>query len=193
LDPLWDHYGSGYIPANSEWVYNTPTQYSEFITDFTDPLITGVYALEVSMDNGQTLTDSISFPFLLTLPIISSRTFQIHTDLAGNLFWTWEIPEKLLELAKTYDLQMRAGVGAWVSGKNVALYWPNVPVEMGSSFVPSSIYQNLVSVADEIGFHLQVRTSNSIARAYSNRIVVQDLSSPVSIFPKKRVVVIPLF
>ena len=74
------------------------------------------------------------FDFLLDLPIIPSRTFQIQTDSSGNLFWTWDIPEQLLTLAKTYDLQYKAGVGAMVNGQNVALYWPNVPVEMGSSF-----------------------------------------------------------
>jgi hypothetical protein len=144
------------------------------------------------MENGQLLTGLIAFDFLLDLPIISSRTFQIQTDSAGNLFWTWDIPEQLLTLAKTYDLQIRAGVVAIVGGQTVALYWPNVPVEMGSSFAPSSIYQNLVSRSDEIHFSFQVRSSNNMARAYSNTIVVQDLSSPVSVTPKKNVVVVPL-
>ena len=168
-------------------------QISDFNADILDPLVIGNYTLEVTMDSGPSLIGQIDFDFLLDLPIISSRTFQIHTDSAGNLYWTWDIPEELLTLAKTYDLQIRAGVGAMVSGEIVALYWPNVPVEMGSSFAPSSIYQDLVSRADVIRFWFQVRTSNNNARAYSKRIDVQDLSSPVSITPKKNVVVIPFF
>jgi hypothetical protein len=39
---------------------------------------------------------------------------------------------------------------------------------------------------------VQVRSSNNNARAYSNTIVVKDLTSPVLITPKKSAVVIPL-
>lgn len=83
-------------------------------------------------------------------------------------------------------------MAAIANGQTVALYWPNIPVEMGSSFAPSSIYQDLVRRADEIHFRVQVRTSNNNARAYSNKIEVKDLSSPVSVIPKKSVVVVPL-
>jgi hypothetical protein len=183
FDPLFDFYGARFDLGSSAWVYNTPFQISDFYANILDPLVIGNYTLEVSMDNGPPLTGQIAFDFLLDLPVISSRTFQIHTDSAGNLYWTWDIPEQLLTLAKTYDLQIRAGVSAMVNGQEVALYWPNIPVEMGSSFAPSSIYQDLVSRADEIFFSLQVRTSNNYARAYSKTIVVQDLSSPVSVTP----------
>ena len=179
--PLFDYYGARFDLGSSAWLYYTPMQISDFHANILDPLAIGNYTLEVSMDSGPLLIGQIAFDFLLDLPIISSRTFQIHTDSAGNLYWTWDIPKQLLTLAKTYDLQIRAGVGASVNGQEVALYWPNVPVEMGFSFAHSSIYQDLVSRADEIYFSLQVRTSNNNARAYSKTIVVQDLSSPVSI------------
>ena len=193
FDPLFDYYGARFDLGSSAWVYYTPMELSEFRTNILDPLVIGNYTLEVSMENEELLTGVIAFDFLLDLPIISSRTFQIHTDSAGNLYWTWDIPEQLLTLSKTYDLQIRAGVAAMVNGQNVALYWPNVPVEMGSSFAPIPIYQDLVSRSDEIRFWFQVRSSNNNARAYSNTIVVKDLSSPVSVTPKKNVVVVPLF
>ena len=193
FDPLFDYYGARFDLGSSAWVYYTPMQISEFRANILDPLVIGNYTLEVSMENEELLTGVIAFDFLLDLPIISSRTFQIHTDSAGNLYWTWDIPEQLLTLSKTYDLQIRAGVAAMVNGQNVALYWPNVPVEMGSSFAPSAIFQDLVSRSDEIQFWFQVRSSNNNARAYSNTIVVKDLSSPVSVTPKKNVVVVPLF
>jgi hypothetical protein len=194
FSPLYDYFGSRFNLATSTWDYFTPMKLSDFYADILDPLVIGTYTLEVSMENGQTLTGQIAFDFLLDLPIISSRTFQIHTDSAGNLFWTWDIPEQLLTLAKTYELQIRAGVGAMVNGQNVALYWPNVPVEMGYSFAPSSIYQDLVSRSDEIHFGFQVRTSNNNARAYSKTIVVQDLSSPVSVTPtpKEDILIFPI-
>ena len=193
FEPLLDYYGSRFNTITSAWEYNTPIQISEFNANILDPMVIGTYTLEVSTDTGPTLIEQIDFEFLLDLPVISSRTFQIQTDSTGNLFWTWDVSEELITLAKTYDLQIRAGVAALVSGELVALYWPNVPIEMGHSFTPSSIYQDLVSRADVIRFGFQVRTSNNNARAYSKRIDVQDPSSQVSIFPKKSTVVVPLF
>jgi hypothetical protein len=194
FDPLYDFYGSRFDLASSSWIYYTPSPLpiSDFGAEIIDPLVIGTYTLEVTMDNWQILTGTIDFDFLLDLPVISARTFQIHTDSAGNLHWTWDIPKQLLTLAKTYDIQIRAGVAAMLNGELIAMYWPNVPVEMGSSFTPRSIVQDLLNGADEIIFAFQVRTSNNNARSYSNRIHVNDLSSPVSITPKKNAVVIPL-
>jgi hypothetical protein len=183
FSPLFDFYGARFNTINSTWEYNTPLEISDFTANILDPMVIGTYILEVSTDTGPPLIGQIDFDFLLDLPIIPSRTFQIQTDPSGNLFWTWDIPEQLLTLAKTYDLQYRAGVGAMANGQNVALYWPNVPVEMGFSFTPSSIFQELVNRSDEIHFWFQVRTSNNNARAYSKTIVVQDLSSPISVTP----------
>ena len=194
FSPLYDYFGSRFDLATSRWDYSTPMKLSDFSADILDPLVIGTYTLEVSMENGQTLTGQIDFNFLLNLPIISSRTFQIHTDSDGNLHWTWDIPKQLLTLAKTYDLQIRAGVGAYDNGQLIGLYWPNVPVEMGYSFAPSSIYQDLVSRADDIKYSFQVRSSNNNARAYSKTIVVQDLFSPVSVTPtpKEDILIVPI-
>jgi len=192
FDPLYDLLGARYDTENSVWNYFTPLQISGFYADVLDALVVGEYTLEIDMINGQKLTQSISIDFLLDLPVISSRTFQIQSDPDGNVYWTWEIPAQLLTLAKTYDLQVRAGVAAMINGQLDALYWPNIPVQMGFCFVPQSIYQNLTSRGDEIRFAFQVRTSNNIARSYSGRISVKDLVSPVSIIPKKSAVVIPL-
>ena len=183
FSPLPDFYGARFDTNNSAWDYNPPQDITEFNANILDPMVIGTYTLQVTTDTGSPLIGEIDFDFLLDLPIIPSRTFQIQTDPDGNLFWTWPIPAQLLMLAKTYDLQYRAGVGAMNNGQNVALYWPNVPVEMGSSFTPSSIFQELVNMSDEIRFWFQVRTSNNNARAYSKTIVVQDLSSPITVSP----------
>ncbi len=143
------------------------------------------------MIGGQTLTQPIDSELLVKLPFISSRTFQIQSDSDGNVYRTWDIPEQIINLTQTYDLQIRAGVAAKVAGQIDALYWPNIPIEMGFCFIPHSIYQNLASRADEILFAFQVRTRNNNARAYSDKVRVTDFSSPISITPKRSVVVIP--
>ena len=188
----FEYIGARFFPDDSRWDHYTPFQLTDFYADIESPLVTGEYTLEVSMENGQNLSATINLEFLLDLPIISSRTFQIQTDSSGNVHWTWDIPEQLLLLAKTYDITVRAGVAAMVNGEMVALYWPNLPVEVGYSIVPGSIYQDLVNQADEIRFAFQVRTSNNNARSYPRRIIEAPPSSVVSIIPKKNVVVVPL-
>jgi hypothetical protein len=72
-----------------------------------------------------------------------------------------------------------------VNGQFVALYWPNVPAEVGYSFLPNSICQNLISGADMIRLYFQVRTTNNCARDYSNAIILTDSFSPASVIPKE--------
>jgi hypothetical protein len=189
---LYTYYRSSFNPDNSEWNYNSPIQLSDFYADIESPLVIGTYTLEVTMENGQILTTTINFDFLLDLPIISYRTFQIHTDSSGNVHWTWQIPEKLLNLAKSYDLRVRPGIAAMSGGELVALYFPSLPVEVGYAITPANIFQDLVNQADEIRFAFQARTTNNNARSYSKRIIISNPSSTVSIVPKKTAVVIPL-
>ena len=186
------YYRSNFNPNNSCWSYNTPFLYQYFYAIIESPLVTGAYTIEVTMENGQILTTTINFDFLLDLPIISSRTFQIQTDSSGNVHWTWQIPEKLFALAESYDLIVRPGISAYSGGKFVALYYPALPVEVGYAITPSNIFQELVNQADEIQFSCQVRTTNNNARSNSKNIIISDPSYTVSIVPKKTAVVIPL-
>ncbi|MGB5424993.1 MAG: hypothetical protein WBN03_22700 [Desulfobacterales bacterium] len=183
--PLYNYYRSEYDIDSASWEFDPALQISEFRADITTPLVIGSYTIEVKTLDGQIHTKQINFDTLIDIPAVSSRTFQIYMDSAGNLHWTWDIPKELLTLAETYDLRIRAGVAAMVNGQLSALYWPNVPVEMGYSFLPSLTYQNLISGADNIRFSYQVRTTNNCARAYSKAIDVTDLSSPISITPQK--------
>ena len=176
-----------FYPDSSQWVHNSPRMIGGFFADIESSLVIGTYTLRVSMENGQILTALINFNFLLDLPVISSRSFQIHMDSTGNVHWAWRIPEELLSLAKIYDIQARAGVAAMFEGEMVALYWPNLPIEVGYSIVPSSTYLNLVNQADELQFIFQVRTSDSNARAYSKIVEISNPSSTVSIVPRQTI------
>lgn len=88
FEPLYDYYGSRFDLGSSAWIYYTPIPISDFGATILGSLVIGTYTLEVSMENGQTLTQEIDFDFLLDLPIVSSRTYQIHTDSTGNLHCT---------------------------------------------------------------------------------------------------------
>lgn len=194
FDPLFDFYPAEYQPQYQKWWYGTQTQLSEFYADILDPIVKGLYTLRVVMENGQVLVGTRDVQYLLDLPTISSRSYQIHADLAGNVYWTWDIPVKLLELAENhpeYNLQFRAGVAVLNNGQLTALFWPNIPIQMGSSFIPAATYQELLSKGDEIRFSLQVRTGNNNSRGYSNSITVEDRLNPVSI-PKRSVVIVPM-
>jgi len=186
-----------FIPARfdtdiAEWIYDPSYLLSEFGAEIEGTLVTGTYTLEVTTDDMVTHIKTINFAEILDLPAISYRTFQIHTDLSGNIHWTWRIPKQLLELAETYDLSVRAGVAAFENDVLTALFWPNIPIHMGFCFVPASTYNFLKTKGDKIGFGFQIRTNNNQSRAYTKRIDITDLNSPVSIIPKNSIVVVPL-
>ncbi len=198
FDPPFDYYPA-YLSQNQtgglDWVYPPAFQISEFYADILDPIVIGQYTLQVVMENAQVLQQTIDMLYLVDIPPISSRSYQIQTGSDGNVYWTWSIPNELLVLAEThpeYDLQYRAGVAVYNNGQFVALFWPNLPIQVGSSFIPAATYQELLGKGDEIRFTLQVRTRNNNSRAYSSSIAVKDFSSPISITPKKSVVVVPM-
>ena len=192
----YDYLPAGFDKGTSSWLYNSNMPLTDFSAPINQDLVIGVYTLEVTTNNGQTLTKNINFEFKLKLPYISSRSFQIHQDSSGNLFWTWEIPQKLLSLAGSYDLVVKAGIGVYTNthtpGDTYTLFWPNIPVEMGHLYVPNSVFQQIINGKDKISFSFQVRTTNNNARGYSKRIEINDLTNPISVLPKKNVVVVPL-
>jgi hypothetical protein len=175
-------------------VYPSGFQLSEFYADILDPIVKGLYTLQVVMDTGQVLEGTRDVQYIVNIPPISSRSYHIQTDSSGNVYWTWSIPIELLTLAENhpeYNLQYRAGVAVLNNGQLSALFWPNIPIEMGSSFIPAAIYQDLLTKGDEIRFSFQVRTANNNSRAYSNSVKIADRLNPVAI-PKRSVVVVPM-
>jgi hypothetical protein len=180
--------------VNAEWIYDPAYQLSQFDAEFQGTLVTGTYTIEVITNDMITHINTIDVEEIINLPAISYRTYQIHSDLDGNIHWTWEIPQELLDLTATYNLDVRAGVSAYENDVETALFWPSIPVQMGFCFVPANIYNFLKSKGDTLRFHVQVRTNNlNQARSYTKSIEVTDLISPVSIIPQKSTVVIPLF
>ena len=189
-----DFISARFDTVNAEWVYNSAYPLSQFDAEFQGTLVPGTYTIEVTTDDMVTHIQTIEVAEIINLPAISYRTFQIHSDLDGNIHWTWDIPKELLDLAATYNLSVRAGVSARENDVQTALFWPNIPVQMGFCFVPANIYNFLKSKGDTIYFGFQVRTNYlNQARSYTKSIKITDLNSPVSIIPKKSAVVIPLF
>ena len=191
--PLLDYIAARFDTVNAECIYDSANPLSQFDAEFQGTLVTGTYTIEVTTDDMVTHIQTIEVEEIINLPAISYRTFQIHSDLDGNIHWTWDIPKELLDLAATYNLSVRAGVSAYDNDVLTALFWPSIPVQMGFCFVPASIYNFLKSKGDTIYFSFQVRTNNvNQARSYTKSFKITDLNSPVSIFPKNSVVVVPL-
>jgi hypothetical protein len=189
----FDYLSARFDTVNAEWIYDSAYPLSQFDAEFQGTLVTGTYTIEVITDDMVTHIQTIEVEEIINLPAISYRTYQIHSDLDGNIHWTWDIPKELLDLAATYNLSVRAGVSARDNDVQTALFWPSIPVQMGFCFVPANIYNFLKSKGDTLYFHVQVRTNDlNQARSYTKSIEITDLISSVSIIPKKSVVVVPL-
>ena len=191
----WDYIAARFDTVNAEWIYDSAYPLSQFDAEFQGTLVTGTYTIEVTTNDMVTHIQTIEVEEIINLPAISYRTFQIHSDLDGNIHWTWDIPKELLDLASTYNLSVRAGVVALDNDVETAFFWPAIPVQMGFCFVPASIYNFLKSKGDTIIFSFQVRTNNlSQARSYTKSIEITDLNSPVSVTPtpKEDILMFPI-
>jgi hypothetical protein len=182
--PLMDFRTAEFDTVNAKWIYDSAYPLSQFDAEFQGTLVTGTYTIEVTTDDMVTHIETIEIKEIINLPVISYRTFQIHSDLDGNIHWTWNIPKELLDLASTYNFDVRSGVVAYKNDVITALFWPHIPIHMGSCFVPAWIYNSLKSKGDTISFNLQVRTNSlNQARSYTKSIRITDLNSPVYINP----------
>ena len=193
--PLMDYIAARFDTVNAEWIYDSAYPLSQFDAEFQGTLVTGTYTIEVTTDDMVTHIQTIEVEEIINLPAISYRTFQIHSDLDGNIHWTWDIPKELLDLASTYNLSVRAGVSAYENDVLTALFWPNIPVQTGFCFVPANIYNFLKSKGDTLYFGFQVRTNYlSQARSYTKSIEITDLNSPVSVTPtpKEDILMFPI-
>ena len=114
FSPLYNYYSSRYDINSASWVFNSSRQISDFKLDITTPLVIGSYTLEVNTINGEKLTKQINYDTFLDLPHVSSRTFQIHSDSAGNIHWTWDIPKVFAHSCRDIRFTDKSGCRSYV-------------------------------------------------------------------------------
>jgi hypothetical protein len=164
----------------------------EFQADILEPLIPGEeYELSVTCDDDVTYTATRIFNQAVDIPIVSSSSFQVLRDSNGNVYFSWEIPKELLEIADSYDLEYRPYLVAKTGGVIKALLWPRAPVHINMLYLPSSVLQQLDGQGTSYSYGVHVRTSDAQNRSYSNAVVVSDLLTTVK--KKNKVAVVPIF
>jgi hypothetical protein len=184
-------FGTVYIQYRY-WVFDASYPSSGFHYNFYDPLISGTYLLVVSMSDEQVLAKEYVFNQQIdSFPYFSSKTFEIYYDSSGNVYWNWDIPEAVIQIAESHDTSVRAFVDVSDGNQETALLWPTVPTYMGSIFIPSAVVQGLASKGDAFKFIVSFRTNDNQNRSYSKAVTVTDMLTPVP--KKKQVVVVPMF
>lgn len=191
---IFNNYIRGDFDVNSAtWIYNnTSSNFGTWAADILTPLTTDIYTVKVTTDDMVVHTIYADFN-KFEPPAISSKTFQINSDSDGNIYWMWDIPQKLLDLGKSKDIVIRAGIQSYLNNKATGLIFVEQPIYMGFCFIPYTQLQFLLSLGSEIGFFINIRTEPQYIRYYSNEISVKDFSALLEIAPKKSTVVIPLF
>jgi hypothetical protein len=174
----------GFWDPNDAWVIN------DYYGIVLEPLIPGEYELELKTNDGQTHMATYTFMQKIELPYVKSRSFQIHPDAAGNLYFSWDIPKQLLQITQTTTLSYRTYLMAYTDDTFEALLYPNIPIHMNSVFIPSHIVQWIAGKGNKFVFLVQVRTNVNNNRSYSKGVAVSDLSTTVT--KKKQVVVVPM-
>ena len=179
--PHYEFIGGKFKVDTNQFVYTPSGPYSGFEAIIKDPLIEGTYDLVVTTDEGPPLGAKISFDQKVELPFVSYRTFQIHPDPSGNIYWMWDISEELLDIANNDNTCVAASVFAGDDDQFEFLLHVKVPTYMGFIFIPNSVVQQIPGNASEYSYKIWVRTSDGTNRAVSDPIIVND---PLTTIPK---------
>jgi hypothetical protein len=177
--PLYELLGGKFELGDNQFIYNPSAHFSDFGAIISDPLILGTYKLVVTTVEGQLPTKEISFNQKIELPIVSYRSFQIHPDPSGNIYWTWDISEELLDMANSTEVV--ASVWVFDNDKLEFILWVRLPTYMGFLFIPDTVVQQIPSGASKYYYQIWVRNSDRTNRAASEKLIVND---PLTTVPK---------
>lgn len=179
--PLYDFIGGKFKVDTNKFVYTPSGPYSGFEAIIKDPLLVGTYTLMVTTVEGLLPDAKINFDQQVELPVAYSRSFQIHPDPSGNIYWMWDISQELLDTANNYNTLVAASVFAGDGDQFEFLLHVKVPTYMGFIFIPNSVVQQIPGDASEYSYKIWVRTSDGTNRAVSDPIIVND---PLTTIPK---------
>ena len=189
--PDYEYKNGSFESVSGGWNYNIMSVLYEFQAEILDPLVTGDYKLRLRCDDGQTYESTVTLNQLVTVPIISNKSYQILPDSDGNVYFSWDIPETLIQLSTIYDFSYRPAVAVYEGETLKALLYPSAPIQSNMLFVPSADVQWLAGKGGTITLSVSVRTTDSKNRSHSIPLVVDDLLTIV--MKKKQVAVVPLY
>lgn len=166
---------SWYDAGNSIWHYGNEWKYdSGFTYDLSDALIPGDYRLLVTGNGGQTYEYYCVFEEQVSLPVFSSNSFRVHKDAAGNLHWTWDIPN---DLPNDSGISVRPVIEIYKNGNYWGYLTAKIPAHMGYMYIPQNIVQDFNSRGDEFRIRIQLRTNNNNNRTYSDYLPMSELTA----------------
>lgn len=189
FDSPYEYLGGQFELDTDQFTYNPSIQISGFGAKILEPLNPGTYQLVVTTVDGQLPAEEITVNENIELPCVTHHSFQINPDSYGNIFWMWDISEKLLSMADS--TQIRASVGAYLNDQLEFLIYVRLPTHMGFVFIPDTVVQQLPSGTYKYQYQIQVRTLDGNNRAYSKSVFVDDPLTTV--LEKRQVAVVPLF
>jgi hypothetical protein len=189
--PDYEYMRGSFDPTSGGWNYNSTVVYNEFQADILEPLVPGEYELRFRCADQLTYTATQTFNQIVSLPLISNKSYQVQPDSDGNVYFSWDVPESILQLAESYDLIYRPGVVAYEGERVTAFFLPSAPIQVNMLFIPSSVIQWLAGKGSTFTFGVGVRTSDHQNRSHQIPLTVNDMLTTVA--KKKQVVVVPMF
>jgi hypothetical protein len=172
-----DYFSGQYDMDNGKWVYNDSFLINSYAAYFTDALTTGTYRFEIKADDGLTYEKTYTFNGQIDLPQISSSSFQLHPDTYGNVFFTWEVPDKLCRFSQNYGTNLKVYIAIYSSEKLTGWFSVKIPAHMGRLFIPASNVQEIMNSGDQFVVGLDLRTTDLDNRYWSTGLTVDDLTS----------------
>ncbi len=169
-----------YDSMRSQWHFSEAWQLdSWFSASFSEPLIPGVYHLKVITADGKSSEYGFKFREVVALPVITSRSFEIHPDPFGNVIWKWDIPDSLGHMVFNLQTVVKASIDVYQHNKQVAYFFIKLPSHMGYLLIPRKIVQKLHARGDQFGLRVQLETRDNNTRTYSDTLLMNDLTAIV--------------
>jgi hypothetical protein len=169
-----------YDSQRSQWHFSEEWQVdSWFSANFFEPLIPGVYHLKVITADGKSTEYGFKFREVVSLPVITSRSFEIHPDSFGNVIWKWDIPDSLGHMAFNLQTVVKASIDVYKHNKQVAYFFIKLPSHMGYLFIPRNIVQKIHAKGDQFGLRVQLETRDNSTRTYSDTLLMNALTATV--------------
>lgn len=164
-----------YDSKNSRWYYSSGWEYdSWFSVDILAPPAAGQYRLQVATADGKTAERTYVFSQPMGLPVVAADTFSLRSDPAGNLIWTWTIPEEMGRLSQSEKTRARASIDIYSGDRNTGYFSIILPAHMGYNFIPAEVVERINARGDRFELKISLETRDKNNRSYSRGLVFHE-------------------
>jgi hypothetical protein len=166
-------YGN-YDGATGHWSFQDFRLVPGFSAPITGDLGTGRYRLFATTSAGE-LQQPFFIEGALSLPAVSSKTFEFKTDGSDNVLWRWKIPEAAFGIDPARPHAGRGVLQVYYDDALAGSVRVDVPTHLGSILFPQAVADQLSGMGNRFVFSAQIETTDGNNRSHSTALELDGL------------------